>query len=220
MKVVTAAAGIGDLSSPELLAGLVRALPEERGAGAGTRPASVGARALLAAVFDMLGYRLSGLVIARGACGKPYISGPCPLHFSLSHSGDIVMCAVCDVPVGCDTEYTGRRRPRVAGRFFSEGERAYLSGAEGAGEDGDAFFRLWTLKESFQKLTGLGFALPMSEFTVDLTGDQPAVSCPWPSGDCRFFEESEGGYRFAAAVSGREFLPMMRYSFERGAFLS
>lgn len=77
--------------------------------------------------------------------GKPFFPGHPALYFSLSHSAGHILCAVADHPVGADIE---RRRPLRRGtaeKLMSERER----------RDFD-FFQLWTLRESFYKLTGEG----------------------------------------------------------------
>ena len=107
--------------------------------------------------------------------GQPFFSDLPAFHFSLSHSGARVLCAAADGDVGCDLE---RPRPfslSLAGRFFHPTESAYLAALP---EDRrqDAFFRLWTGKESFMKAVGQGFALPMSDFALAPEGDRAAVS--------------------------------------------
>ena len=71
------------------------------------------------------------------------------------------MLAVSDgAPVGVDIE---KQRAvdylRLAERFFHPGETAYLLQA---GDPCEAFFTLWTLKESYLKATGDGFSAPLS----------------------------------------------------------
>ena len=39
-----------------------------------------------------------------GAGGKPCLPAFPEIHFSLSHSDEVVMCVVADRPVGCDVE--------------------------------------------------------------------------------------------------------------------
>jgi 4'-phosphopantetheinyl transferase len=86
--------------------------------------------------------------------GKPRLpGGP---HFSLAHSGDCALLAVCPAaPVGADIEEV---RPEVAAppsaeRWFSERERAELTRL-GSAERARRFFELWTLKEAYLKARG------------------------------------------------------------------
>ena len=89
--------------------------------------------------------------------GKPCLPQLPDFHFSLSHSGNMVLCAVSDEEVGCDIEL-----PR---RFFHPAEQEWLFSQPEA-EQSTAFFRLWTCKESFLKALGLGLSLPLDSFAV------------------------------------------------------
>lgn len=92
-----------------------------------------------------------------GPHGKPELVD-FPLHFSLSHSGEYVLCAVSESEVGADIQ---RMQPldflRLAGRFFTEAERAAIEVC-GEAERQGLFFRLWARKEAYGKLTGRGIA--------------------------------------------------------------
>lgn len=137
----------------------------------------------------------------RGPQGKPALAGRQDLHFNLSHGGQRVLCAVSDRPVGCDVEPVTEMDPEIARRFFAPGEYAYLLGAEPARRQ-ETFFRLWTLKESFVKATGLGMALPLEAFWVDLAASPVTVrqgGCPGPW----YFREYDAGAGYRCAVCGR-----------------
>ncbi len=112
--------------------------------------------------------------IAREVGGKPYFP-TCPdLHFSLSHSEGLALCACSERAVGVDVE---RLRPR------REGLPAYaLSGEEliwlkGHGGDWSWFYTLWTLKEAKVKCTGEGLRRPPREISVPLL--EPGESRVW-----------------------------------------
>ena len=85
------------------------------------RKQSAGASLLLRYVLKQRG--LDNMVLCYGYNGKPTIEGIC---FSLSHSGDMVICAVGDKPVGCDIERSAQAREKVAERFFAPEEIEYL----------------------------------------------------------------------------------------------
>lgn len=105
-----------------------------------------------------------------GPNGKPELAGSIkqPLHFNLSHSGDLALVAISSVaPVGVDVEQI---RPlanavRLAGRFFKPSESAALSQCP-ASERQAAFFRVWTRKEALLKATGQGIAYGLGRFEV------------------------------------------------------
>ena len=57
---------------------------------------------LLVRVLAALGAAFDDSLLRVSPGGKPFLrGGP---HFSLSHSGDVAMCAVAACPVGCDVE--------------------------------------------------------------------------------------------------------------------
>ena len=111
---------------------------------------------------------------ALTAYGKPFFPALPDFHFSLSHSGERVLCAVSPFPVGCDIEEPRRYDPALARRFFHPDESALLFSLPEA-EQPAAFYRLWTCKESFMKAVGLGLSLPLSDFAVNLA-DPPTLT--------------------------------------------
>jgi len=122
--------------------------------------------------------------------GKPFLPSLPDFRFSLSHSGETVLCAVSERELGCDVERVRNFDLRLAERFFHPEESAYLS-ALPEGERQAAFFRLWTLKESYMKARGLGFALPMSAFAISFDGGIRASGAD-DGRDWRFLSFREG----------------------------
>ena len=108
-------------------------------------------RALLA---DYTGRPASSFQLGADDRGKPLcVDGPA---VSISHSGDFVACAVCDVgDIGVDLEFWNRSRDveAIARRFFSPEESEWL-----ATQPADHFYRLWVLKEAWLKATGVGLS--------------------------------------------------------------
>ena len=66
----------------------------------------------------------------------------------------------------------------MARRCFTDKERAWLESLHTDEEKEKAFYHLWTLKESFIKVTGIGMSFPMKrvEFTI---GEEVTVSQDW-----------------------------------------
>lgn len=112
--------------------------------------------------YAMREYAAAPLKLSVTEYGKPYIAG-CPLHFSLSHSGGRVLCAVCDYPIGADIQKLSPYNAALAGRFFTEEEQAYLR--ESKNKD-LAFTAVWSLKESYIKALGTGLRMPLNSFSV------------------------------------------------------
>ncbi len=97
------------------------------------------------------------------ANGKPYLASLPDFHFSLSHSGDIVVCATSPVPVGVDIELPRPIRSGIAARWFSAEEQHLLS------QDPAAFFDLWMAKEAVLKEIGCGLSGSLKAVSVSLS---------------------------------------------------
>ena len=92
--------------------------------------------------------------------GKPLADN---LFFNISHAGDYVVGVSSDREVGCDIEKIVDAPLEVADCFFHLKEAEYIKSAE---DKNRAFFTLWTLKESYMKMTGRGMNLPLDSFEV------------------------------------------------------
>ena len=96
--------------------------------------------------------------------GKAYISNHENIHFNLSHSGKIVLCAISDMEVGADVEYIDREIDlNIAKHYFYNREYESIMNAENRPEE---FFKYWVLKESYMKYTGLGMNLNLDSFEI------------------------------------------------------
>ena len=108
-------------------------------------------------------YDLTTAQLCRKENGQPYLTG-CALFVSLSHSGQMVACAVGDRPVGIDVERIRPVKPNLMGRVCTAEELAYvLAGntpSEGQPCEDPAvlrrFFEVWTGKEAYFKKCGTG----------------------------------------------------------------
>ena len=98
--------------------------------------------------------------IRENAQGKLYLDDD--LRFNLSHSGEYVILGVSDNEIGVDIEQIAPVDMRVAKRCYTSSELQWMN------EQGcdDAFYRIWTAKESVMKATGLGFKLSPKSFSV------------------------------------------------------
>jgi 4'-phosphopantetheinyl transferase len=105
--------------------------------------------------------------------GKPEIDpvlGRPDLHFNLSHARGLVACAVATgATIGIDVETLSRKHVglEIADRFFTPSEVAILRAAA-SGQQLEAFFRFWTLKEALIKATGEGLHRPLDSFSFSL----------------------------------------------------
>ena len=125
-----------------------------------SRKQSMGVGLLLQKVLAL--YHMQDSKVFVDEHGKPKVEG---LEFSLSHSGNLVLCAVSEEPVGCDIERLREAPKGVAERYFSDAEQVYLSRFS-ADEYDRKFFRLWTMKESYVKMTGEGLRVPFGAYEI------------------------------------------------------
>ena len=87
-----------------------------------------------------------------GPAGKPALKEHPEIHFNLSHCGSCVCCIVSSSPVGIDVEDI-QYDPDLARAVCNAAELEAIADAESPDIE---FTRLWTMKESFLKLTGEG----------------------------------------------------------------
>ena len=128
---------------------------------------SLGAELLLLAALQELGGPMPPLEITCGEAGKPALAGG--PEFSLSHSGERVLCALSDEAVGADLQQLCPCNPAMVRRFFSKAEAAWLEEQQ---ERDLAFCLLWSLKESYVKFLGSGIAeTHLDSFTVRIMSD-------------------------------------------------
>lgn len=109
-----------------------------------------------------------------GEHGKPYLLDD-SLHFNLSHSIDIAVVAVSEIPsIGIDVERFDRDvdYDRLADRCFRPREWDRFRGLEGAAK-AEAFFWIWTAKEARMKATGEGFRLEPKRIEIAFEGEYP-----------------------------------------------
>ena len=93
----------------------------------------------------------------------------------MSHSGDYAICSIGDRPVGNDIEYVKQGRLKVADRFFAKEEQDWLYAAADEQEQTKRMFRIWTMKESFMKVTGRGMSLPLMDFAIHVDEENERI---------------------------------------------
>ena len=135
--------------------------------------------------------------------GKPSFGDAAPF-FSLSHSGDYVMAASGDTPIGCDLERIREiDAPSLARRFYSQNEqKAVLTSTSPR----DTFFALWTQKEAVLKANGAGFKLAMPSFSV-CGGTATVLNLSYTVDAL----DAPQGYRAAVAYRGAKEAHAIRY---------
>ena len=115
-----------------------------------------------------LGCAPAGVEFRYGPHGKPRLAGT-DLRFNISHSGALAVIALARVEVGVDAELPrARRSDAIARRFYAPGEIERLFAEEDAVRRADGFFRLWTCKEAFLKVTGEGLSRSTRSYEISL----------------------------------------------------
>ncbi len=116
------------------------------------------------AISEWCGVPEESIVFEITEHGKPYAKD-LNVEFNISHSADMVVCVVDDKPVGVDIEKIRHVELNTAKRIFYEEETRYIFGCIPNTEDYNhhinnavlqRFFELWTKKEAYGKLVGIG----------------------------------------------------------------
>lgn len=137
-----------------------------------------------------------------GAHGKPYLLGDHGLEWSMAHSGDLVLYAVSDAPVGIDVERTvGAAEADALSGVLHPLERQALA-ALPAAERALAFSQCWTRKEALLKGLGVGLNESLGDRFVGL-GSRHAQAPSRISGWWLSDLLAAPGYVAALAVAGR-----------------
>lgn len=98
--------------------------------------------------------------------GKSYINKFEYLHFNVSHSGDIVICALSMKEIGADCELISEDNGIEETRMvFSAGELAAIEPLSGRARL-EKFHEMWVLKESFVKYSGEGVVGDLAEIQI------------------------------------------------------
>ena len=118
-------------------------------------------------VYEKYGMK-NRLEWGRTLYGKPYIHNLPSFQFSLSHAGEWVVCAVDTQPVGIDIECVRAVDFQTMQYLFSSQEQKWWKEIP---EDKqlEAFYQVWTGKESYIKAIGTGVSKNLSSFTVFLS---------------------------------------------------
>ncbi len=100
--------------------------------------------------------------------GKPCLEGYPNFNFNISHSGEYVICAIDDNPIGVDVE---EMKPieceEIAKNFFTAKEFNYIVNQDLKFQL-DRFYEMWTLKESYIKCCGQGLSIPLKSFSIEV----------------------------------------------------
>ena len=170
-----------------------------------SRRQSLGAGLLLREVLKNHGILEQEIKIGR--YGKPETEG---IHFNLSHSKNMVVCAVSESMIGCDIEKISKLPEKVADRFFGENEIKHLKQISEE-KRSEEFFRLWTMKESYIKMTGEGLHLPLNRFEMCFSEEGIKVCRDGKIQNCFFKEYNISDYKLTVCAKEGEFEEQIWY---------
>lgn len=109
--------------------------------------------------------------IKIGEHGKPYALN-IPAHFNISHSGNYVVVAISDRPIGIDLEMIDDFSAILAKKLFNDDELKYISEI-GIKNKKSAmqqhFFEIWTAKEAYLKYLGCGISGGINSLSFSLS---------------------------------------------------
>lgn len=201
------AASVAPLADAERYAAAYAAVPPARREKADRfrferdRRLSLGAELLLRHALRAEGLGGASMEFTYGAQGKPYLNDS-GVFFNLSHSEEYVVCALAPFDVGCDVEQITAIDLNIARRFFFRSEYRDIAAQATEEARNNLFFRYWTLKESFMKVTGLGMKLPLDAFEIVRAGEITVHQ----SVDTRQYSFAEfdnlAGYKCALCAAG------------------
>lgn len=99
------------------------------------------------AIAKICGKEVEDLVFEVKKSGKPFCKNV-DIEFSISHSGDFVVCAVSDKPIGIDIQKIVPYNEKIAKRVCSQEELKMIVNSTDKAKE---FIKVWTKKEAALK---------------------------------------------------------------------
>ena len=119
-------------------------------------------------IVKTLGSDNKDIKFDRNKYGKPYLKDYPEFNFSISYSGDYVLCAIDNKSIGVDIEEIKHiEYEEIARSFFSVKEFDYIIN-QNLNFQLNKFYEIWTLKESYVKCCGQGLSIPLKSFTIEV----------------------------------------------------
>lgn len=98
--------------------------------------------------------------------GKPLLKLPKDIHINVSHTDGYSVCVVSDTNVGVDVEKIENIDLDIAQKYFALLEYRYITEAQSTISQFNRFFEVWTMKECYLKLLGMGMYKPLDSFSI------------------------------------------------------
>ena len=132
--------------------------------------------------LDFFQMELKEEAVGRTSYGKPYYKEAENCYFNISHCRRAVCVAVCRYPVGIDVESMRKIGLPAVKKCCSKRELQYVFAdrqmyrcdQQLSLEGTKRFLHLWTLKESYVKMTGEGIRMPLNtiDFALGVVSDR------------------------------------------------
>lgn len=117
-------------------------------------------------ISETLNIDPESIIFKQTSNGKPYALN-LNIAFNISHSGNLVVCAVDENAIGIDVEQIKPINLKIAKRFCTDDELKYIFAKAPTPDDFvysdnsdilHRFYEIWTSKEAFCKWTGNGIS--------------------------------------------------------------
>ena len=100
--------------------------------------------------------------------GKPVLKEHKDICFNISHSGYGVICGISSKAVGVDIQEIVPYDKDIGEMILSEDERSYIQSSK---KPDVSFTEMWTLKESYVKMLGIGIDTDLRKISFNLGQD-------------------------------------------------
>jgi len=119
-------------------------------------------------IVKQLGIKNENIRFEKNRYGKPHLKEYPMINFNISHSGDFVVCATHNKPIGIDIEEIKKiEYENISKNFFALSEFNYII-KQKIDIQLSKFYEIWTLKESYIKCCGQGLSIPLKSFSIDI----------------------------------------------------
>ena len=164
---------------------------------------SLGVEYLLKYALENENINYSKIEIGFKENKKPMIKNYKGIFFNLSHSDEMMVCAISDKEIGCDVQRKKKDILDIVDRFFGDNEKELIYSSS---DKNTMFNRFWTLKESYIKALGTGLGTGLNEFHISLRDDKIEVKSNKELDTDFYFEEIDiGSDEYNLAICSKSF---------------
>jgi 4'-phosphopantetheinyl transferase len=104
------------------------------------------------------------IIFEKNEYGKPYLKNCNNVYFNISHTKSAFAVSISYNPIGVDIERIQTANNKIAQRFFTEDELAFVK--ETNSNQNKRFYEIWTKKEAYIKYIGKELSIPLNTFSI------------------------------------------------------